>query len=149
MTVQIQTAPFIIHDEIEKLYKGNKKIGAVVTFIGLMRDFNDNQSVSSLFLEHYEGMTEKAIATIIDEAKARWDLQAIQVIHRVGLLHPQDSIVFIGVASSHRLDAFQGCEFLIDYLKNKAPFWKKEVTANGDKWVQSKESDLLAAERWK
>ncbi len=148
MSIQIQTAPFIIHDEIEQLYKGNKKIGAVVNFIGLMRDFNDNRSVSSLFLEHYAGMTEKALEKILKEAEQRWDLQAIRIIHRVGLLHPQDPIVFIGVASSHRVDAFQACEFLIDYLKNKAPFWKKEVTETGDKWVQQKQSDLDAAKRW-
>ena len=148
MSVQIQTDLFHAGQEIEKLHIGNPSIGAVVNFIGLMRDFNDGCNVSSLYLEHYPGMTEKALQKIIDEAKKRWNLQGIRIIHRVGLLQPQDPIVFIAVASSHRLEAFQACEFLIDYLKNKAPFWKKEITNQGEKWVASKQSDLKAAQRW-
>ncbi|WP_422474161.1 molybdopterin synthase catalytic subunit MoaE [Endozoicomonas sp. ALB032] len=127
---------------------GNTGTGALVTFTGLVRDENLGDDVGGLYLEHYPGMTEKTLQEIIDEAAERWPLQAIKVIHRVGQLQPGDRIVFVGVASAHRKAAFEICEFVMDYLKTRAPFWKKETTPEGDRWVDARESDEQAAKRW-
>ncbi|WP_257275345.1 molybdopterin synthase catalytic subunit MoaE [Endozoicomonas sp. SESOKO4] len=126
----------------------NTGTGALVTFTGLVRDENLGDDVGGLYLEHYPGMTEKSLRDIIDEAAERWPLQAIRVIHRVGQLQPGDRIVFVGVASAHRKAAFEICEFVMDYLKTRAPFWKKETTPEGDRWVDARESDEEAAKRW-
>ena len=129
--------------------KDNPKIGAIASFVGLVRDINDNADVATLTLEHYPGMTEKALAKIVAEAESRWALLGCTVIHRVGTLKPTDQIVLVIVASSHRGHAFEACEFIMDYLKTDAPFWKKEVTSEGERWVDSRESDTTAASRWK
>ncbi|WP_257287442.1 molybdopterin synthase catalytic subunit MoaE [Endozoicomonas sp. SESOKO2] len=126
----------------------NTGTGALVTFTGLVRDENLGDDVGGLYLEHYPGMTEKSLRDIIDEAAERWPLQAIRVIHRVGQLQPGDRIVFVGVASAHRKAAFEICEFVMDYLKTRAPFWKKETTPEGDRWVDARESDEEVAKRW-
>jgi len=147
--ISIQQSIFNIDQEIKDLHNNNPHIGALVTFIGYMRDFNEGDQVSQLFLEHYSGMTEKALQKICQEANQRWQLEGIRVIHRVGLLKPLDPIVFIGVTSAHRQSAFLACEFIIDYLKNRAPFWKKELTAdNKERWVNAKDSDQAAETRW-
>ncbi|MRI33524.1 molybdopterin synthase catalytic subunit MoaE [Endozoicomonas sp. OPT23] len=136
--------PGLEQDNLSKL----TGTGAVVTFTGLVRDENLGDDVGGLYLEHYPGMTEKALQEIIDEAAARWPLQAIKVIHRVGQLHPGDRIVYVGVASAHRRAAFEICEFVMDYLKTRAPFWKRETTVDGERWVDARESDKQSAERW-
>ena len=120
----------------------------MVTFTGKVRNHNLGDSVSGLTLEHYPGMTEKALAEIISEARTRWPLQRVTVIHRVGELHAGEQIVFVGVSSSHRSAAFAGAEFIMDYLKTRAPFWKREATSEGGRWIEAKESDDNAANRW-
>jgi molybdopterin synthase catalytic subunit len=127
---------------------GRCGIGALVSFVGQVRDINDGSSVSSLTLEHYPEMTKKALEKIEVEAKSRWDLIDTCIIHRVGTLHAQDQIVLVLVASAHRGDAFSACEFIMDYLKTSAPFWKKEATSQGERWVEAKLSDDAAKERW-
>lgn len=122
--------------------------GAIVTFVGRVRDFNQQQSVAAMALEHYPGMTEKSLSQIVTQAKARWPIGDPIIIHRVGELLPGEQIVYIGVASAHRKAAFEACEFLIDYLKIKAPFWKKEQTDNGFQWVDARETDQIAAKQW-
>ena len=146
--VSVQGEPFDFCAIQDELRASNPEIGAIVTFIGLMRDINQGDRVSSMTLEHYPGMTEKALEKILREADERWDLLGIRVVHRVGPLQPLDPIVFVGVASTHRGEAFQACEFVIDYLKTRAPFWKKEQTAEGGRWVDARESDSAAEERW-
>lgn len=128
--------------------QGRPSTGAVVSFLGLMRDINEGASVSVMTLEHYPGMTEKALEKILAEAKTRWAIDAVRVVHRVGELLPEDPIVLVAVASRHRGDAFRACEFVIDYLKTRAPFWKKEVTGSGEHWVDARESDESAEARW-
>ncbi|MBF0469765.1 MAG: molybdenum cofactor biosynthesis protein MoaE [Gammaproteobacteria bacterium] len=129
---------------------GRPDCGAVVSFLGQMRDLNDGESVQSMFLEHYPGMTEKALAEIIATAEQRWPVAAIEVIHRVGTLQPEEPIVLVLVAGTHRSECFRACEFVIDYLKTAAPFWKKEVTAAGEgRWVDERQSDHAASERWR
>lgn len=123
-------------------------IGGIVTFTGLVRDMNLGDTVGGLFLEHYAGMTEKALQVIIDEAHTRWNITAVRIIHRVGQLYPGDRIVFVGVAGAHRKEAFEACQFVMDYLKTKAPFWKKETTTTGQRWVEERASDIDAAKRW-
>ncbi|OOF78434.1 molybdenum cofactor biosynthesis protein MoaE [Rodentibacter caecimuris] len=123
-------------------------VGAVVIFVGKVRDLNLGDDVSSLYLEHYPAMTEKALQEIISEAKQRWDIQRIAVIHRVGLLHTGDEIVLVGVSSAHRGDAYRANEFIMDYLKSKAPFWKKERTNRGERWIEARDSDKTALEKW-
>lgn len=135
--------------ETDTLRKGNAGIGAVVTFLGLMRDVNDGEEVSQMFLEHYPGMTEQALQEIVDEAGSRWDTQGIRVVHRVGEIRPGEPIVLVAVASRHRGEAFRACEFVIDYLKTRAPFWKKEITAGGERWVDARASDDEATARWR
>ncbi len=146
--IQIQTEDFDLAAEYAALGKSHST-GAVVTFIGKVRDFNQGDSVSGLTLEHYPGMTEKSLAKILVEAETRWSIQGVKVIHRVGELALGDQIVFVGVASMHRGDAFQACEFIMDYLKTQAPFWKKEATEAGSHWVDARETDTTAADRWK
>jgi len=149
VTVRIQTADFDVSAEIAGLRRGNTKIGAVASFVGVVRDVNDGGAVAEMTLEHYPGMTEKAIEEIVAQARARWKVLDARVIHRVGTLRPTDQIVLVAVASSHRGDAFAACEFIMDYLKTRAPFWKKEETGGAARWVEARESDELAAERWR
>jgi molybdopterin synthase catalytic subunit len=147
-SIQVQTEPIAIAAEQEALAHGRPQVGALVTFVGLMRDCNAGEAVSAMTLEHYPGMTEKALGAIAAEAAERWDLEAIRIVHRVGPLTPQEAIVFVGVASRHRGEAFRACEFLIDALKTRAPFWKQETTAHGSRWVEARETDDAAAQRW-
>lgn len=146
--ILVQEQDFDLQHEYENLRQDCPGIGAIVTFVGLMRDFNDGDNVKSLFLEHYAGMTEKVLANIVNQAKELWQLQAVRVIHRVGELHPSDQIVFVGVSSAHRGDAFAACEFIMDFLKTRAPFWKREQTDEGSRWVDARNSDTDAAQRW-
>lgn len=146
--VVIQTQDFDVAAEIAALRAQDKRVGAVCTFIGTVRDRNDGQSVSTMELEHYPGMTEKSIEAMIDEAYRRFDIYAARVIHRVGLLQPLDQIVLVVVTSAHRGESFQACEFLMDYLKTQAPFWKKEQTPEGARWVDARVSDDQALAKW-
>ncbi|MBX6393347.1 MAG: molybdopterin synthase catalytic subunit MoaE [Burkholderiales bacterium] len=148
MKIRVQTENFDIATEIAALREGRPQIGAVASFIGVVRDLNEGDRVSTMTLEHYPGMTEKALAAIVEEAKRRWDIIDVTVIHRVGELKPQDQIVLVAVAGEHRGEAFAACEFIMDYLKTRAPFWKKERTPEGERWVEARESDDRAAERW-
>ena len=147
-TVQIQTADFDLSAEVARLREGDAGVGAVCAFVGTVRDRNDGSSVASLELEHYPGMTEKSIQSMMAQAQARFDIRAARVIHRVGLLQPQDQIVLVAVTSAHRGESFQACEFLMDYLKTQAPFWKKEQTPEGAHWVDARVSDDAALARW-
>jgi len=147
--IRVQEADFDAGAELEALTKGRRDVGAVASFIGLVRETNDGHSINAMTLEHYPGMTEKALADICREAHARWDILETLVIHRVGALAPGDRIVLVGVSSAHRGEAFQACEFIMDYLKTRAPFWKKESTPQGEKWVDARDSDDVAAQRWK
>ena len=149
MTVRIQTEDFDAGAEMAAMRKGNPAIGALASFVGVVRDVNDGDSVSDMTLEHYPGMTEKSIDEIIGQARGRWRVIDALVVHRVGLLKPTDQIVLVIVASAHRGDAFAACEFIMDYLKTRAPFWKKENTAEGARWVDARVTDELAAERWR
>ena len=146
--VTVQTADFDLGVEVAAMRSGDAGVGAVAAFIGTVRDRNDGQGVSSMELEHYPGMTERAIEAMIDEAVRRFDIRAARVIHRVGLLQPQDQIMMVAVTSAHRGAAFQACEFLMDYLKTQAPFWKKELTPEGARWVDARSSDDAAIARW-
>jgi len=146
--VSIQTDDFNLSQEVEALRLHDPHVGAVCTFTGIVRDRNDGLSVSSMELEHYPGMTEKAIEAMIDEAHKRFDICGARVIHRVGLLQPLDQIVMVAVSSAHRGESFQACEFLMDYLKTQAPFWKKEQTPDGARWVDARVSDDAALARW-
>ncbi|KJY74562.1 molybdopterin synthase catalytic subunit [Vibrio coralliilyticus] len=146
--VSVQFEDFSVGAEYEALAQGTAS-GAVVTFVGKVRDMNLGDSVTGLSLEHYPGMTEKALGEICQQAEQRWPLLDVRVIHRVGDLDIGDQIVFVGVSSAHRGAAFEACEFIMDYLKTKAPFWKKERTTEETRWVESRESDAKAAERWK
>lgn len=148
MKIQVQESDFDPGAEISALHAGRPDTGAVASFVGLVRDLNDGQAVSSLELEHYPGMTEKSLREITDLALGRWQLLDVTVIHRIGKLKPTDRIVFVGVASMHRGDAFAACEFIMDYLKTRAPFWKKEGTPGEERWVNARESDEKAADRW-
>ena len=148
MPVRIQENDFDISAEIRALRKGDPRVGAVVTFLGTVRDMNDGSKVKGMTLEHYPGMTEKALEDIISQAKTRWDIYQALVIHRVGPLLPEDQIVFVAVTSAHRGEAFAACEFMMDYLKTAAPFWKKEDTPEGARWVDSRVTDNAAMARW-
>jgi molybdopterin synthase catalytic subunit len=148
MPVRVQTEDFDVGAEVAALRRGDPKIGAVASFVGVVRDRNDGESVGSMTLEHYPGMTEKAIEAIVAEAKSRWDIVEVTVIHRIGELKPTDQIVLVVVTGGHRGDAFAACEFIMDYLKTRAPFWKKEETPGGARWVEARASDDDAAERW-
>ena len=148
MTVRVQTADFDVAREIAALRAGDARVGAVASFVGTVRDVNDAAAVSTMTLEHYPGMTEKALEAIVAEARARFDILDALVIHRVGTLQPTDQIVLVAVTSAHRGDAFDACRFVMDYLKTRAPFWKKEQTAEGARWVDARVSDDAAAARW-
>lgn len=145
--VSVQREDFSVGDEYEVLAQGTAS-GAIVTFTGKVRDMNLGDNVVGMSLEHYPGMTERSLEKICDEAESRWMLNGIRVIHRVGDLDAGDQIVFVGVSSAHRGSAFEACEFIMDYLKTKAPFWKKERTTESTRWVESRDSDAQAAERW-
>lgn len=149
VSVSVQQQDFDVSVEIALLRNKSTQIGAVASFVGIVRDINDSQTVSVLELEHYPGMTEKSIAEIIDMAADRWQLIGVRVIHRVGKLLPTDQIVLVAVTSMHRGEAFAACEFIMDYLKTRAPFWKKEQTAEGARWVDARSTDQTAADRWK
>jgi molybdopterin synthase catalytic subunit len=146
--VSIQTEDFDLSTEVARLREAEKGIGAVCSFIGTVRDRNDGQRISTMELEHYPGMTEKSIEAMIDEAHQRFDIFGARVIHRVGLLQPLDQIVLVAVSSAHRGQSFEACEFLMDYLKTQAPFWKKEQTPEGARWVDARVSDDAALARW-
>jgi molybdopterin synthase catalytic subunit len=148
MPVHIQTDDFDAGAEIARLRAGNPRVGAVASFIGVARDINDGAAVRTLTLEHYPGMTERALEEICTRARQRWDLLDVLVIHRVGELKPLDQIVLVVVTSAHRGEAFAACEFVMDYLKTEAPFWKREVTPDGARWVDARESDDTARARW-
>ncbi len=146
--VTVQTEDFDLGREVSALRAANAGIGAVAAFIGTVRDRNDGLGVSSMELEHYPGMTERAIEAMIDAAVQRFGIHGARVIHRVGLLQPLDQIMMVAVTSAHRGSAFQACEFLMDYLKTQAPFWKKEQTPDGARWVDARVSDDAAMARW-
>ena len=149
MSVRIQTADFDSGAEIAAMRAADPRIGAVVSFLGTVRDMNDGLAVSEMELEHYPGMTEKALEQIVAQAQARWDIADALVIHRVGPLKPLEQIVLVAVAAAHRGVAFLACEFIIDYLKMEAPFWKKEQTPEGARWVDARVSDDAALQKWK
>lgn len=147
--IRVQENDFDVSAEIAALRKGDPRVGAVVTFLGTVRDLNDGSQVKEMTLEHYPGMTEKALEEIVAQAKSRWDIYQALVIHRVGPLLPEDQIVLVAVTSAHRGEAFAACEFIMDYLKTAAPFWKKEETSEGGRWVDARVSDETAMARWK
>ncbi|UCV09624.1 molybdopterin synthase catalytic subunit MoaE [Dechloromonas denitrificans] len=149
MTVRVQEADFDLGAELAALRAGDARVGALASFVGLVRDINEGAGVSEMTLEHYPGMTEKALEEIVVEARGRWALYDALVIHRVGPLKPCDQIVLVAVTSAHRGEAFAACEFIMDYLKTRAPFWKREVTPDGAHWVDARESDDSAAARWR
>ena len=148
MTVRIQVEEFDAGVEIDAMRCSDANIGAVAAFVGQVRDLNEGDQVSELVLEHYQGMTEKSLQSIIEQAKQRWDVIDALIVHRVDKLKPLDQIVLVLVASSHRKEAFAACEFMMDYLKTEAPFWKKEQTPAGSRWVEAKTSDDEAKKRW-
>jgi molybdopterin synthase catalytic subunit len=147
--IRIQESDFDLTTEVKALRKNDPRVGAIVTFVGTVRDLNDGSEVTGMTLEHYPGMTEKALEEIITQARVRWDLYKTLVIHRVGPLLPEDQIVLVAVTSAHRREAFAACEFIMDYLKTAAPFWKKEETPEGARWVDARVTDDAAIARWK
>lgn len=148
MAIRVQQEDFDLGAELLALRGGNPKIGAIASFLGLVRDINEGDAVAGMSLEHYPGMTEKALERIVERAKTRWDIFDALVIHRVGDLKPTDQIVMVAVTGAHRGEAFAACEFIMDYLKTEAPFWKREQTPTGARWVDARESDEHAKERW-
>lgn len=148
MAVRVQTGDFDAGAEMAAMRRGNPKIGAIASFVGVVRDLNEGANVAEMTLEHYPGMTEKALQEIVAEARTRWDIYDALIVHRVGTFQPTDQIVLVVVASGHRGEAFQACEFLMDYLKTRAPFWKKEKTPEGGRWVDARSTDDAAADRW-
>lgn len=148
MPVRIQTEDFDLSQEIKQLRAGDARVGAVATFVGTVRDRNDGSDVAAMTLEHYPGMTEKSLEEIIEKAKARWDIFDVLIIHRVGPLNIEDQIVLTAVTSAHRGEAFAACEYVMDYLKTLAPFWKKEDTLEGARWVDARLSDDEALKKW-
>jgi len=148
LDIRVQQAPFEPAAEQDDLRRAAPRVGALVAFVGLMRDINQDESVRAMILEHYPGMTERALEDIAVQAAGRWTVDAIRIIHRVGRLLPEEPIVLVAVTSRHRTDAFRACEYIIDCLKTEAPFWKKEETQRGERWVESRTSDEDAAARW-
>ena len=146
--ISIQEADFNVQDEMDAFKTDCPKIGAICCFTGLVREFGDRSDLTGMFLEHYPGMTEKALQSIIDQAHERWPINQVRVIHRVGKLMMSDQIVFVGVSSAHREASFSACEFIMDYLKVDAPFWKKELTTSSENWVEEKGTDRQRADRW-
>ena len=147
--VSVQTEDFDLSAEVAALRAGDARVGAVCTFVGTVRDRNEGDAVASMELEHYPGMTEKSIAEMVEAARQRFDIFGARIIHRVGLLQPQEQIVLVAVSSAHRGESFQACEFLMDYLKTEAPFWKKEDTPEGARWVDARVSDEAAMAKWR
>ena len=148
MNISIQEHDFDVAAEMAALRSSSSKIGALVSFVGLVRDFSQEGQIENIYLEHYPGMTEKALGKIIDEATKRWNLIGTRVIHRIGPLMPNDQIVLVLTAAGHRREAFASCEFIIDYLKTAAPFWKREQTGHGGKWLETRDSDIQRMEHW-
>jgi molybdopterin synthase catalytic subunit len=148
LSVSIQVEDFDVSHELAQLRANDARVGAVCSFVGTVRERNSGNAISSMELEHYPSMTEKSITSMMEEAAKRFDIYGARVIHRIGLLHPEDQIVLVAVTSAHRGTSFQACEFLMDYLKTQAPFWKKEVTPDGSRWVDARESDDVALARW-
>lgn len=146
--ISVQTQDFSFAHEYKKLRNSSDSDGALVTFVGLVRDMNLQQSVSGLFLEHYPAMTNKVLTSIVEQARSKWQLGSVSVIHRVGQLNVSDQIVFVGVTGQHRQSAYHANEFIMDFLKTQAPFWKKETTTHGDKWIEAKNSDLKKSKAW-
>jgi molybdopterin synthase catalytic subunit len=146
--VCVQAEDFDTGAEVSRLASGGDSVGAVVSFVGVVRGESGGERLLALQLEHYPGMTERELSRIADEATARWQLSAVTIIHRVGVLRPQDQIVLVVTASAHRQAAFDGCAFVMDYLKTQAPFWKKETRASGEYWIEARSSDDEAAARW-
>ncbi len=147
-TIRVQHEDFDAGAEIARLRRSDPGIGAVAAFIGQVRDINEGSTVGTLTLEHYPGMTEKSLAAIVEQARSRWDFFDALVIHRIGTMQPLDQIVMVAVAGSHRGECFAACEFIMDYLKTEAPFWKKEQTPQGERWVDARVGDDAARERW-
>lgn len=147
--IRVQTEDFDVGAVLAEIRRANARIGAIATFVGLVRDVNEDATVARMRLEHYPEMTEKALRDIVTEAQARWDLVDVAIVHRVGTLEPTDQIVLVAAASAHRHDALEACAFLIDFLKTRAPFWKQESGEFGERWVASRDSDAQAARRWK
>lgn len=148
IAIHVQPEDFSVQQQLDRLRSVAADAGAIATFSGLVRARENDRNILALFLEHYPGMTEKSLRAIADEATSRWPLLGICIIHRIGELKPGEQIVFVGVASAHRQAAFQACEFLMDYLKTRAPFWKKCLLADGSHWIAAKDSDHQASERW-
>lgn len=148
MFISVQTSDFDLNEELNKLRTNNANIGAVVSFVGYVRDLNDGSKVSAMELEHYAGMTEQSLEDIALQAASRWNIIDSLIIHRIGKLSPLDQIVLVAVASAHRGEAFAACEFIMDYLKTQAPFWKKESTESGEKWVDARDGDTHALNKW-
>jgi molybdopterin synthase catalytic subunit len=147
--IRVQAEDFDVGEEIRRLRLAQKNIGAVVSFVGQVRDMNDGDAITQLTLEHYPGMTEKALQNIAEQAKTRWDITDVLIIHRIGSLNIHDQIVLVAVSSAHRGEAFKACEFVMDYLKTEAPFWKKEVLQSGEsRWVDARNTDDDAKQRW-
>ena len=146
--IRIQTADFDLGLELTALRAGDARVGALASFVGLVRDRNEGEKVSEMTLEHYPGMTEKSLEKIVQTARKRWELMQTLIIHRVGTLQAMEQIVLVAVSSAHRGGAFAACEFIMDYLKTEAPFWKREVTSSGERWVDARESDTSALARW-
>jgi molybdopterin synthase catalytic subunit len=146
--VRVQAEDFDLGHEVARLHKGDARVGGIVSFLGTVRDLNDGASVAALELEHYAGMTERALEDIVEQARTRWPLYGVLVIHRVGPLKPTDQIVLVAVSAAHRGEAFAACEFIIDYLKTDAPFWKKEQTPVGARWVDARVTDDAAKAKW-
>ncbi len=147
MKITVQTETFDLNAEVAALHRNNPSVGAVASFLGTVR--NESGQVSAMALEHYPGMTEKALSAIVQEAQTRWAVIDATVIHRIGPLAPCEPIVLVAVACAHRGDAFAACEFIMDFLKTRAPFWKKETTADGGQWVDARDSDETATQRWR
>jgi molybdopterin synthase catalytic subunit len=148
MTIRIQTDDFDLSTEVAQLRAGSPQVGAIVSFVGAVRDMNEGAQVSEMELEHYPGMTEKSIEAILVQARARWPIADALVIHRIGPLAPMAQIVLVAVAAAHRGEAFAACEFIMDYLKTEAPFWKKEHTPDGARWVDARQTDSAALAKW-
>ncbi|RYE95831.1 MAG: molybdopterin synthase catalytic subunit MoaE [Oxalobacteraceae bacterium] len=146
--VRVQAEDFDLGVEVARLRAGDPRIGAVVSFVGTVRDMNDGDQVAELELEHYPGMTERSLEDIVEQARTRWPLYGALVVHRIGPMKPQEQIVLVATSAAHRGEAFAACEFIMDYLKTDAPFWKKEQTPNGARWVDARSSDDTAKAKW-
>ena len=147
--VRVQREDFDVGAALAALRRGDARVGAVASFVGTVRDVNEGTGVATMTLEHYPGMTEKSLQAIVDEAKRRFDVYRVLVVHRIGELAPTDQIVLVAVTGAHRGEAFDACRFVMDYLKTQAPFWKKEATPDGERWVEARDSDDAAAQRWR